>query len=218
MVDLTSRKSCGAQGEPLPEAAEAAKAPLRRQEILDAAAHLFSTQGFSATTVRQIAERCGIESGSLYYHFRSKNELLQEILTFAITTTSNNVRAALHVLPEGSGPRIRVETALCAHLRTLHDHVEYTSINIRFRAQVPIEVQVAMRPMRRDYSNFWHQLLSGAQAEGALASEFNISLLRPLILGTLNHTVVWYDAARGNIDELFAVIKVMIGGIWAGAA
>jgi len=217
MAELAPRRPRKAQDEP-EAAAEAGSAPSRRQEILDAAAYLFSTQGFSATTIRQIAERCGIESGSLYYHFRSKNELLQDILTFAITTTADNVRTAVEALPAGSSARTRVETALWAHLRTLHEHVEYTSTNIRFKAQVPLEVQVAVQDMRRDYSNLWHRLLSGARADGAFAADLKISLLRPLILGTLNHTMVWYDSGRGNLDELFDVIKVMIGGIWAPAA
>lgn len=216
MADMAFRKRRKAQGDPstLPEAAESADTLSRRQEILDAAAHLFSTQGFAATTIRQIAERCGIESGSLYYHFRSKNDLLQEILTFAITITSDNVRASVEALPEGSSARTRVETALWAHLCSLHDHIEYTSSNIRFKTQVPLAVQASVQDMRRDYANFWHQLLSEADCEDAFSGDVNVSLLRSLILGMLNHTVEWYDSRRGNIDELFTNIKVMISGIW----
>lgn len=55
-----------------------------REEILDAAAGLFVSQGHAATTTRQIAERVGIRQASLYYHFSGKDEILLELLTQSV--------------------------------------------------------------------------------------------------------------------------------------
>jgi AcrR family transcriptional regulator len=55
-----------------------------REEILDAAAALFVSQGLAATTTRQIAERVGIRQASLYYYFGGKNEMLLELLTSSV--------------------------------------------------------------------------------------------------------------------------------------
>ncbi|MEU4014745.1 TetR/AcrR family transcriptional regulator [Microbacterium sp. NPDC028030] len=52
----------------------------RRDEILAIAARLIAHHGYSATTVRDIADEAGILSGSLYHHFSSKEAMLQEIL------------------------------------------------------------------------------------------------------------------------------------------
>jgi AcrR family transcriptional regulator len=52
----------------------------RRQEILRAAAGLFRRQGFERTSVRQIAAELGIKSGSLFYHFATKEELLVAVM------------------------------------------------------------------------------------------------------------------------------------------
>jgi AcrR family transcriptional regulator len=53
----------------------------RRDLILDATARLFVEQGYSATSVRQIAEAVGCTEAALYYHFKDgKRELLQEVL------------------------------------------------------------------------------------------------------------------------------------------
>lgn len=52
----------------------------RRDQILAIAARLIAKQGYSATTVRDIADEAGILSGSLYHHFPSKEAILQEIL------------------------------------------------------------------------------------------------------------------------------------------
>jgi AcrR family transcriptional regulator len=55
-----------------------------REEILDAAAELFVSQGLAATTTRQIAERVGIRQASLYYYFSGKDEILLELLTQSV--------------------------------------------------------------------------------------------------------------------------------------
>jgi AcrR family transcriptional regulator len=55
-----------------------------REEILDAAAGLFVSQGPAATTTRQIAERVGIRQASLYYYFTGKDEILLELLTQSV--------------------------------------------------------------------------------------------------------------------------------------
>ena len=56
----------------------------RRQEILDTATTVFAEKGIVATTVRDISERAGILSGSLYHHFTSKEEMISEILAPAV--------------------------------------------------------------------------------------------------------------------------------------
>ncbi|NUP50368.1 MAG: TetR/AcrR family transcriptional regulator [Catenulispora sp.] len=51
-----------------------------REQILDAAAALFVTQGFGSTSTRAIAEAVGIRQASLYYHFAGKDDILAELL------------------------------------------------------------------------------------------------------------------------------------------
>ena len=58
---------------------ERSRKPNMREAILFAAEELFSTKGFSAVTVRDIAQAAGANPGSVTYHFRTKDELLLEI-------------------------------------------------------------------------------------------------------------------------------------------
>jgi AcrR family transcriptional regulator len=51
-----------------------------RAQILDAAAELFSAQGYGAATTRQIADAVGVRQASIYYHFSNKQEILAELL------------------------------------------------------------------------------------------------------------------------------------------
>lgn len=52
-----------------------------REEILDAAAELFTTRGFTNTSTRMIAEAVGMRQASLYHHFANKDELLDSLLS-----------------------------------------------------------------------------------------------------------------------------------------
>lgn len=52
----------------------------RRGEILNAASALFSQKGFDDTSVNDILESVGIAKGTFYYHFKSKEELLDALI------------------------------------------------------------------------------------------------------------------------------------------
>ncbi len=58
-----------------------------RDEVLDAAAELFTTLGFAATSTRQIADAVGIRQASLYHHFRTKNDILAALLSGTVVSS-----------------------------------------------------------------------------------------------------------------------------------
>lgn len=79
-----------------------------RQEILDAAAALFTELGYAGTSTRAIADRVGVRQASLYYHFAGKDEILLELLEASVRPTlevvdglrgrSRDAAATLHAL------------------------------------------------------------------------------------------------------------------------
>ncbi|MGH3349352.1 MAG: TetR/AcrR family transcriptional regulator [Nocardioides sp.] len=60
-------------------------------QVLHAAARLFVTKGFAATSTREIAEKVGIRQASLYYHFAGKDEILAELLQRSVRPTVDKV-------------------------------------------------------------------------------------------------------------------------------
>ncbi|UVO12636.1 TetR/AcrR family transcriptional regulator [Mycobacterium sp. SVM_VP21] len=76
-----------------------------RDEILDAAAELFTTVGYAATSTRRIAESVGIRQASLYHHFAAKDDILDALLA---DTVEPSVQLAAELLAEGgpSAPRL----------------------------------------------------------------------------------------------------------------
>ncbi len=62
-----------------------------REQVLHAAAQLFVTQGFAATSTREIADKVGIRQASLYYHFTGKDEILAELLERSVRPTVDRI-------------------------------------------------------------------------------------------------------------------------------
>lgn len=78
-----------------------------RDEILEVAAKLFTEQGYTDTTTRQIAQAVGIKQASLYYHFADKNSILGSLLT---GTVEPAVRFADWLDNQDLDPAIRLYT------------------------------------------------------------------------------------------------------------
>src|SRR5690606_24421106 len=51
-----------------------------RGKLLQTAAHLFRSKGYERTTVRDLAGAVGIQSGSIFHHFKSKDEILKAVM------------------------------------------------------------------------------------------------------------------------------------------
>ncbi|WP_137389672.1 TetR/AcrR family transcriptional regulator [Rhodoligotrophos defluvii] len=103
------------------EANEFSDDPGTRERMLEAAAELFLRQGFATTTIRQIAESCGVTPGAIYNHFSSKDEILYSIISFTQGTAEKEMHLALQ---RGSGdPKMRLYQVARA----------LTSINCRYR-------------------------------------------------------------------------------------
>jgi len=87
-----------------------------REQILDAAAELFTTHGYANTSTRRIAEAVGVRQASLYHHFATKDDILDALLT-------GTVDEPLHIAAElldatGPAPQ-RLHTLVAADVAQL---------------------------------------------------------------------------------------------------
>lgn len=78
---VTKARSAGQARAVLPSGGPTRAEGARRNEILDAAARLFASAGYVGTSVKDVADACGILPGSLYHHFDSKEALVIELVT-----------------------------------------------------------------------------------------------------------------------------------------
>jgi AcrR family transcriptional regulator len=80
------------------------RAERSRTALLDAALALFSSQGYRATAVRDIAERAGTSTGSVYHHFRDKEAIFRTLLDQFWAASSEPDFPLMRVFEEGAFP------------------------------------------------------------------------------------------------------------------
>lgn len=178
------------------------KSAITKQRILDAAARAFSLNGYAGTTINDIAMTAGMQGGSIYYYFESKDDILQEVLDVGITRVFSAARLAIGSLPASSAFSEKLEAAVTAHLTMLLQQGDYTSANIRVFEQAPPAVKRQNRKLRAAYGEYWGQLLSEGQRSGAIRKNVDLTILRLMILGSMNWAVTWYRSDRMPIPEL----------------
>jgi AcrR family transcriptional regulator len=172
-----------------------------RERILLEAARLFRHHGYTATTLREIADAAGIKAGSIYYHFESKEEILGEVLDKGIQAVSDAVRDRVEALPPKATFRDRIAAGIEGHLWGLLHHGDFTSANIRIYGQIPTSAKNRHRVVRRAYADYWDHLFEGAMASGELRSDSSTAMIRLFVIGALNWTVEWYNPQRGSFQD-----------------
>lgn len=194
-----------------PARAGATKSARTRAQILQGAARLFRHRGHGGATLRQIAAAAGLEAGSLYYHFASKEEILEAVLDLGVRHLAEAVGAVrAGALARGTPFAEAFPAMVETHLALLLRDSDFTSANIRNYPTVAEALRARHRPLRRAYAALWEQTLESAQAEGAVRGDLSPVLLRQIILGALNFTVEWFDPARQSTADLAAQVTGMV--------
>jgi AcrR family transcriptional regulator len=179
-----------------------AKSAATKRKILDAAARTFRDKGYAATTLNDIADAAEIRAASLYYYFRSKEDLLEAVFGIGMQRVVDAVRQRSAALPANAPLAQRIQVAIEAHLEMLLQQGDYTSANIRIFGQVPKSVQRKQLPLREDYAEFWRELLDKAQRAGEIRAEIDLGIMRMLIFGALNWCTEWADPRKGPVREI----------------
>jgi len=166
-----------------------------RERILAAAAGLFREHGYAAVSLRAIAAEAGMQGGSLYHHFRGKEEIVGAVLDLGIERVHEAVEAALAATPAAAEVGARMHAAASAHLEALLTHSDFTSANVRIFGQVPPHVREGNKAVRRAYEKLWSDLLNRAAEAGVLRPGLDLRLTRRALIGAMNATLEWYDPA-----------------------
>lgn len=173
-----------------------------RDLILDTAARLFRADGYAATSLRDIADACGMKAGSLYYHFVSKDAIVGEVLRIGVERVAGHVRDAVDALPADADARTLLHTAVRAHLSALLELQDYTSANVRIVGQVPADVRETHIATRDAYEKFWSQLLKRCAKRGGFDGARDLKLARLFLIGALNGSLEWFRGGPVGVDRI----------------
>lgn len=174
----------------------------RAKEVQQAAAELFFTKGYEATTVREIAQALGIKSASIYYHWENKQAILFNLVRSTMEQLVAGVRS---VLDEEPRPDRRL-AGLVVHHVVLHAlrPKEATLGETELRSLTGTRLRSALR-MRDDYE----ALVLTVLEEGARREVFDIldlKLTAYSIISQCTNVGIWYrEGGRLSLDEVAAV-------------
>ncbi|MDF1688038.1 MAG: TetR/AcrR family transcriptional regulator [Cycloclasticus sp.] len=178
------------------------KSSVTRQLILDAAAKKLSRHGYHGTYLKDIAESINMQAGSLYYHFNSKEALMQEVLNKSVQLIHDIVDYEVEQLSETPTFPDLLRAAIRGHLIAILRHSDYTLASIRNYGQVPEAVHNAAQPDRDAYENFWRNLFEQAEKDGVIRTGVDKHLLRLAIFGSMNWATIWYVDSGASVEEI----------------
>lgn len=185
----------------------------RRRALLLGAARLFRRNGFDGTSTRDIAAAAGMQSGSPFYHFKSKQALLFAVMEEGMRHAVERQRQAIDAagmdrLPPAEQLRLLVRHHFEVLLGPGSDFIpvmlyEARSISARQRA--------ALASLRTDYEGVWIPVLQSLHAAGRLKAD--VKLARLMIFGALNWSVQWFDRRKeASLDDLTAAALALFIG------
>jgi AcrR family transcriptional regulator len=161
----------------------------RRGDLVRAAAQLFRQKGFEGTTIRDIAGAVGMRSGSPFYHFASKHELLLAVMEEGLRLGLERTRAV--VAEPGLGTVERFRRLVRAHFGILHETgSDFIPVMLYDWRSLPAQHRRRIVELKDRYDALWQQTLDTLHDEGRLGADARIARL--MILGAINYSATWY--------------------------
>jgi AcrR family transcriptional regulator len=196
-----------------PEKSKLTKADRTRARLIQVAKRLYQEHGSDQVTVRRIAAAAKIEAGSIYYHFRSRDEIMRAVLESGVGGARDEVMQAIAEAGRDSSPLVRLRAALGAHLKyTLREHFSSRLKSIR---RLPKRLRDRHMQQEREYAAIFARLLCEADKQGLLRPGFDLSVVRMLVLGALTWVAEWYtpDGPMTPDDVADELMKMLTTGI-----
>ncbi|MFA5628326.1 MAG: TetR/AcrR family transcriptional regulator [Thiohalomonadaceae bacterium] len=172
--------------------------PDRRNDIRDEAARVFALKGFHGASVQEIADAIGFTKASIYYYYKSKEELLFDILTFA----DQQVSALLeHELFQKAEPLDQLERIVTAHVTWYLKHPNLAKVAFRDWGELSGDRLSQQIQRRRRYSHILRDLLAQCVCGSPNKSSHNITLAANFINGAVAAANIWFDPAGDHTPE-----------------
>ena len=183
---------------------------IQREQMLAAAARLFATQGYTATTMQQVAQACGVSKATLYHYVRDKHGLLVQITQGHVARLEILVA---EVQQQGLGERALlvglIERFMAAYARSQHEHRVLTE-DVKFLASD--ERSAVLDAQRRVVDAFAQAIVS---LRPDLRGAGRVKPLAMLLFGMMNWTFTWMRPGAALTHESLApmVADLFLGGL-----
>ncbi|PHI21290.1 TetR family transcriptional regulator [Lewinellaceae bacterium SD302] len=169
----------------------------RKKEIIATAATLFRKKGYTAVSMRSLAEEIGIRAASLYNHIESKQEILEHIILGVADRFTDGMR---NIQSTTADPLEKIRRVILLHIEiTLSDPEGMESLQNNWMYLEGKSMSV-YKTSRNDYEEQLRRIVHAGIASGHLRS-VNPELLIYSMLSTLRYLYIWYPRQEGIDPE-----------------
>ncbi|MFD7920410.1 TetR/AcrR family transcriptional regulator [Streptomyces sp. NPDC059740] len=190
-----------------------------RHRLFDAAVTLIAEQGFSATTVDEIADRAGVAKGTVYYNFASKNVLFEELLQHGIELLAQSLEeAAARTAAEGGSRVDALDAMIRAGLVFISRYPALTQLYVAELWRTNRTWQSTLMMVRQRAVAVVEEVLRSAVAEGELSEELDVPLTASALFGmVLVAALDWrsYQPDR-SLDDVHGALSRLLQGRVSG--
>lgn len=194
---------------------ESGKAVRTKARILEAAAIVLKDRGYASCRLSDIAAVADIQAPALYYYFKSREELIEEVVTIGQKRVFDHVTEELDNNTELE-PIERISLAVRAQLEVTLRDSHHASAAIRTSGHLPPEIRARQLVEQRKYGDLWRRLIAAAAESGQINEQLDTSSARLFALGALNWMPEWWDPKVGSLEDVIANAQTfIIGGLRA---
>ncbi|MCS0636385.1 TetR/AcrR family transcriptional regulator [Streptomyces sp. LP05-1] len=186
-----------------------------RAKLYEAAVTLIAEQGFSATTVDEIAERAGVAKGTVYYNFKSKTELFEELLRHGVGLLAASLREAADQTERQGGTRVEALDAMIrAGLVFIHRYPAFTQLYVAELWRTNRAWQSTLMVVRQEAVAVVEAVLTEAVNRGELSEEIDVPLTASALVGmVLVAALDWQAFQRErSLDDVHAALSRLLHG------
>ncbi|MDG5499344.1 TetR/AcrR family transcriptional regulator [Marinobacter sp. BGYM27] len=178
-----------------------------RGRLLREAARLFRDKGYERTTVRDLAAAIGIQSGSLFHHFRTKEEILKAVM---VETILLNTALMRHAVAEAQAPVDRLRALVRCELESINGQTgEAMAVLVFEWRSLSVDAQSDILKLRDVYEKIWLDVLGELKQSGGVNADPFI--VRRMLTGALSWTVTWYrQDGPITLDQLADQVMAML--------
>ncbi|QBJ97310.1 TetR/AcrR family transcriptional regulator [Rhodococcus sp. ABRD24] len=185
----------------------------RRAQILARSGEIFATKGISATTVREIAEACGVYSGTLYHYFPSKEAIVTEIIRVYVEELYERCSS---VVALGLPPIERLEALVLVALEAAESHRSATAIwQVETEYMRERMLEASLEEKGHFAAQLWMQCIDQAKAAGELRDDIASTTFYQLMRDAVWLTSRWFRASpeKSNAQCAREITSLFIDGM-----
>lgn len=189
-----------------------------RERILDSAAYILSRKGYASTRLADVAEHAELQAPAIYYYFKSREDLIEEVMYTGIAHMRANLSNALDALPPEASPMDRILVAVEESLRFELNISDYTTASTRNAGQLPEHLRVRHDKERAAYGRIWRGLFADASEAGQLNPDLDLRAARMLVLGAVSWAVEWWNPKAGSLSTVVRTAQTIVKNGLANSA